>query len=65
MPRTLLSSAQRALVNCGPRSEVMSSGTPNLDIQPRMSALEQEVVNALGIGMASGQRVYLSTMVKR
>jgi hypothetical protein len=65
IPKTVLSSAQRWLVNCGPQSDVMSSGTPKRDIHPRRRALAQVAAVALGRGMASGHRVKLSMMVNR
>ena len=48
-----------------PRSEVMCSGMPNLEIQPESRAAVQEAVVVSGIGTASGHLVDRSMMVKR
>ena len=52
-------------MNCDPRSDTISRGTPNRAIQWEMSALAQvaEVVSVNGI--ASGHRVNRSTIVRR
>ena len=50
--------------NCGPLSEVMCSGTPNLTIQPATKASVMAAVVALERGRASSQRNDLSMMVR-
>ena len=52
-------------VNCGPLSDVISSGTPKRDIQPKMRALAQSSVVVELRGIASGQREVLSIIVKK
>jgi hypothetical protein len=65
MPKTLESSCQRLLANWGPLSEVMSSGMPNREIQPRIIAREHVTAVASDSGMALGQRVNRSMMVNK
>ena len=55
---------QRA-VNWGPLSVEMFAGTPNLATQLNKKALAHVLTVASSMGIASGQRVNLSTMVKR
>jgi len=52
-------------VNWGPLSLVMISGTPNLWIQPWRRAAAQSAAVVEVRGIASGQRVVLSTTVNR
>jgi hypothetical protein len=52
-------------VNCAPLSEVMTEGIPNLCIQPEKRAAAQSAAVILLSGIASGQRVVRSTIVKR
>jgi hypothetical protein len=52
-------------VNCAPLSEVMTDGIPNLCIQPEKRAAAQSAAVTLLRGIASGQRVVRSTIVKR
>jgi hypothetical protein len=56
--------AHRADANCAPRSLVMVSGTPNLWIQPCSKAVAQSAADTDSSGIASGQRVVLSKIVK-
>ena len=65
MPNILFKFDHKDEVNCGPRSDVISAGTPNREIHPRMRAFVQVGVFASGRGMASGHRVNRSIMVKR
>ena len=64
-PRSCISSRQRADSNWLPRSVVTVDGTPNLEIHPLTNALATMSAIIAEIGMASGQRVNLSTHVKR
>jgi hypothetical protein len=57
--------AQREDVNCAPLSDVMKAGTPKRWIQPLNKAAAQSAAEIPGIEIASGQRVVLSTTVKR
>jgi hypothetical protein len=52
-------------VNCAPLSEVMTEGTPNRCIQPENRAAAQSAAATPLRGIASGQRVVRSTIVKR
>ena len=52
-------------VNCGPLSDVMSSGTPKRAIHELTNALAHSDVVVLRKGIASGHLVVLSTMVSR
>jgi hypothetical protein len=52
-------------VNWGPLSLVIISGTPNRWIQPWRRAAAQSAAVVEESGTASGQRVVLSTTVKR
>ena len=54
-----------AEVNCGPLSDVISKGTPNLEIHVLIRALAYSVVVVSRRGIASGQGVVLSIMVRR
>ena len=65
MPRTEWSSAHKAEVNWRPWSDVMSEGTPNLQIQWRIKAEAQEAAVISASGIASSQRVVLSMMVNK
>jgi hypothetical protein len=65
MSRILQSEVHRLEVNCAPLSDVMTEGTPNRWIHPEKSAAAQSAAAMLLSGMASGQRVVLSTIVKR
>ena len=51
-------------MNQEPRSDVMCSGTPNLETHEERKAAAQEVDVTSTMGTASGQRVERSTMVK-
>ena len=55
---------QREEVNCGPRLEVITEGTPNREIQVWMRAVAQTAAAVEERGMASGQRVVWSMMVR-
>ncbi len=57
--------AQTEEVNCAPLSDVISAGTPNLATHPCSRAWAQAAAVVEAKGMASGQRVERSTMVKR
>ena len=48
-----------------PRSEVMCSGTPNLETHAERKAVAQDAAEELTKGKVSGQRVEQSTIVKR
>ena len=48
-----------------PRSDVMCSGTPNLETHAERKAAAQEVAEELTKGTTSGQQVERSTIVKR
>ena len=48
-----------------PRSEVMCSGTPNLETHVERKAMEQEAAEESTKGTASGQRVERSMIVNR
>ena len=65
MPSLSAISFQRTDVNWGPLSEVISNGTPKRDIQCLLSVFALSEVDVLLIGMASGQRVVLSMMLRR
>ena len=65
MPSDDASAAQRLDVKTEPRSEVMTSGRPNLAIHPSRRARRQSLVVALFIGVASGHLVDLSMVVNR
>ena len=61
----LSQSVPQVCPNWVPRSVEMSAGTPNLPTQLNRKALAHVLTGASGMGIASGQRVNLSTMVKR
>ena len=65
MLRAEHSEDQRAEVNCGPRSEVMTAGTPNLEIHPWSRAAEQSAAVVLARGRASNHLVERSITVNR
>jgi hypothetical protein len=65
MERREQRAAQSEDVNCGPLSLVMIPGTPKRCIQPCRRAAAQSAAVVEASGIASGQRVVLSTMVKR
>jgi hypothetical protein len=65
MERSEHSAVQRVEVNCAPLSDVMTVGTPNLWIHPVNRAAAQSAAAMLLRGIASGQRVVLSTTVNR
>ena len=65
MPSKLLREVQREETNCGPRSEVIVDGTPNLEIQPEKRTMAQSEAEMAERGIASGQRVVQSMMVSR
>ena len=52
-------------MNCAPRSEEISFGTPKRDIQAEINARAQELADMSDIGTASGHRVNLSTIVNK
>ena len=60
-----MSACQRLDSNCRPRLVVMVVGTPKRETQPDSKAEAQDSAVASDIGIASGQRVYRSTHVKR
>ena len=64
-PRSCISFRQSADSNCRPRSVVTVDGTPNHEIHPLTNALATTSAVIAEIGMASVQRVNLSTHVKR
>jgi hypothetical protein len=51
--------------NCLPRSEVIFSGTPNLDTQPPTKESAQLAAEVEQSGIASTQRVDLSTTLNK
>ena len=57
--------SQRCEVNCVPRSLVMTSGRPNLDIHPDRRALIQLLVEDDCMGTASDHLVDRSIIVRR
>lgn len=57
--------AQSEEVNCDPRSVVMVCVTPKREIHAETSASAHEEAVVEDRGTASGQRVVLSTMVRR
>jgi hypothetical protein len=61
----LQKAAQTVLENCGPRSEEMFAGTPNLDTQLLINAAAQLSAVVLESGIASAHQVVLSITVKR
>ena len=65
IPRVVASAAQRLDVKTEPLSEVMTSGRPNLAIQPFRRAHRQSSVVAFFMGIASGHLVDLSMVVNR
>ncbi len=65
MDRSEHRAVHRLEVNCEPRSEVMTVGTPNRWIQPVKRAAAQSAAAMLLSGTASGQRVVLSTTVNK
>ena len=65
MPSVVARAAQRLDVKTEPLSEVMTSGRPNLAIQPSRRARRQSVVVAVFMGVASGHLVDLSIVVNR
>ena len=52
-------------VNCGPLSDVISSGTPKRDIQPKIRALAHYIVVVELRGIVSGQIEVLSIIVNK
>ena len=64
MDRVFPSSAQSAEVNWAPRSDVRLEGTPNLAIQPLMSASAHVAAEMSLTGIASGHLDQRSTIVK-
>ena len=65
MPQMRRSWAQRAEVNCDPRSVVMAAGTPKDETQPCEKASRTDSVEISFIGIAVGHRVILSTIVSK
>ena len=65
IPSLLIKTAHTSEENCTPRSEVSSTVTPNLAIQPATRALAMAVAVVDWRGIASNHHVDLSTMVKR
>jgi hypothetical protein len=61
----LQKAAHTELANCGPRSEEIVAGTPNLDTHPSIKADAQLSAVVLARGIASAHRVVLSITVKR
>jgi hypothetical protein len=55
---------QRLDVNCGPRSEVIVSGTPKQEIQVKVKALAHAAADVSERGMASIPLDVQSMMVK-
>ena len=55
---------QRSETNCHPLSDITSFGKSKHESQPERSALEQDSADVSTIGMASGQWVNLSIIVK-
>jgi len=64
-PRLSATAAQSSDVNCAQRSEEMSDDLQKWATQVPMNALATSADVADGRGTASGQRVVLSTMVRR
>jgi hypothetical protein len=65
MARRLHRAVHRLEVNRAPLSDVITEGTPNYCIHPEKRAAAQSAAAMLLRGIASGQRVDLSTTVKR
>ena len=65
MERSEHSAVHRVDVNWAPLSEVMTVGTPNRCIHPVNRAAAQSAAAILLRGIASGQRVVLSTTVNK
>ena len=65
MPSLLHRRDQTCPVNCVPRSDVMTAGTPNLETHPVMRASTHAAAVMDFKGSASTQRVDLSMMVRR
>ena len=63
MPKTRRSLSQRSEVNWGLHSEVISPGTPNLEIHSWRNTLAHGAIESV-MGIASVQQVNLSIMVK-
>ncbi len=65
MPSWRVSASQTEKQNCLPLSEVTCSGTPNLATQPPIRASVQHAAEVDRRGIASAQRLDLSTTVNR
>ena len=65
MPRRAQSEHQKEKINCGPLSEVITTGTPKRLIQDEKSARAQSEEDVEDRGIASGQRVVLSIIVSK
>ena len=65
VPSNLLMHDHNSDTNCGPLSEVMCNGTPNLATQFWMYALAIVYVSVSRMGTASSQRVKRSAAVRR
>jgi hypothetical protein len=65
VPSKLLMHDHNSDTNCGPLSEVMCNGTPNLATQFWMYALAIVYVSVSRMGTASSQRVKRSAAVRR
>jgi hypothetical protein len=63
-PSLAVNAAQTADENCGPLSEVMCDGTPNLATQPDIKAAAQSSAAVAASGTASHHLVERSIMVK-
>ena len=64
-PRDSASALQIPAMNCGPLSDVMSDGTPNLATQFSANALPTVAASVCAIGMASGHLVNWSMTVSK
>ena len=64
LPKLLVSLSHNSEQNWTPLSDVITSGTPNLAIQPWMKASATAAVVVLDRGMASSHLVDLSIIVR-
>ena len=65
MPKRCISWFHKADSNCCPLSVVIVIGTPNCETHPLTKACATVSTVLSEIGMASGQRINLSTHVRR
>ena len=65
IPRNLQKLVQIELVNCAPRSELITEGTPKVGIRDRSKTLAHSSAVVDWRGIASGHPLILSTMVNK